>query len=87
MPRRKIKANKTRSSHDAYDLPANLDFSKMRLIGIGVDALERHAAAQEVTVRLDSDVARVFSTSESVNTVLRGIIKSLAAASRRKKSA
>jgi hypothetical protein len=87
MPKRKIKATKNRSSHDGYDLPANLDFSKMRLIGIGVDALERHASAQEVTVRLDSDVARVFSTSESVNTVLRGIIKSLAAASRRKKSA
>ena len=32
-----------------------------------------------MTITLDSDVAQVFSTSESVNTVLRGIIQSLVA--------
>ncbi len=40
-----------------------------------------------MTITLDSDVARVFASSESVNTVLRGIIQSLLAAGKRKKSA
>jgi len=87
MPRRNVKTDRSRSPHDDYELPAELNFSKLRFIGFGVDALERHAAGQRMTITLDSDVAQVFGTSESVNTVLRGIIQSLVAARKRKKSA
>ena len=79
--------NKSCSPHDDYELPRELDFSKLKFIGFGVEALERHVASQRKTVTLDSDVAKVFGTSESVNTVLRGIIQSLLAANKRKKSA
>src|SRR5438552_3850352 len=87
MPKRNAKAARTRSSHDDYELPRELDFRKLKFIGFGLDALERHVARQRMTVTLDSDVACVFGASESVNTVLRGIIRSLSAASKRKKSA
>jgi hypothetical protein len=87
MARRNAKTVKTRSPHDDYELPDELNFSKLKFIGFGADSLERRAARQRKTIILDSDVARVFGSSESVNTVLRGIIKSLAAARNRKKSA
>jgi hypothetical protein len=87
MPKRISKTTKNRSPHDEYGLPAEIDFSKLKFIGFGVDALERHIAKQSTTVVLDSDVAKVFGTSESVNTVLRGIIQSLLVAGKRKKSA
>jgi hypothetical protein len=87
MSRRNAKTRKSRSPHDDYDLPAELDFSKLKFVGFGLDALERHAGKRGAIVTLDSDVARVFRTSESVNTVLRGIIRSLSAAKGRKKSA
>jgi hypothetical protein len=87
MAKRNAKTTKSHSQHDDFELPDELNFGKLKFIGFGVDALERHAAGQRKTVVLDSDVARVFGSSESVNTVLRGIIKSLAAARNRKKSA
>jgi hypothetical protein len=87
MARRKAKTAKSRSPHDDYELQAELNFGKLKFIGFGVDALERHATRQRTTITLDSDVARVFDSSESVNTVLRGIIQSLVAARKRKKSA
>lgn len=87
MPKRNAKISKRRSPHDDYELPPRLDFSKLKFIGFGADALERRASRQRTTITLDSDVARVFASSESVNTVLRGIIQSLLAAGKRKKSA
>lgn len=87
MPARKAKTVKRRSAHDNYELPAESDFSKLQFIGVGLDALEQHAAKNGTTVVLDSDVARFFWTSESVNTVLRGIIQGLSASQSRKKSA
>ncbi len=87
MARRNAKPAKSRSPHDDYELPAELNLSKLEFIGFGVDALERHFASQRKTIILDSDVARVFDSSESVNTVLRGIIKSLVIARKRRKSA
>jgi hypothetical protein len=87
MARRNAKTAKSRSPHDDYELPAELNFGKLKFIGFGADALERHATRQRTTITLDSDVARVFGSSESVNTVLRGIIQSLVAARKRKKSA
>jgi hypothetical protein len=87
MAKQNGKTAKSRSLHDDYELPDELDFSKLKFVGFGADALERHAASQRKTVVLDSDVARVFGSSESVNTVLRGIIQSLVAARKRKKPA
>jgi hypothetical protein len=87
MAKRNANSPKGRSSHDDYELPRELDFSKLKFIGFGLDSLQRHVATQRKTVTLDSDVAKVFGTSESVNTVLRGIIQSLLAANKRKKSA
>jgi hypothetical protein len=87
LPRRYARPVNVGSADGGHDLPAELDFSKLRFVGIGLDSLERYAGKRGATVTLDSDVARVFRTSESVNTVLRGIIRSLSTAKKRKKSA
>ncbi len=87
MSKRNAKTSKSHSPHDSYELPREVNFKKLKFIGFGVDALERYAAKRPTTVTLDSDVARWFNDSESVNTVLRGIIRSLGGAKRRKKSA
>jgi hypothetical protein len=64
-----------------------VNFNKLKFIGFGIEAMERPLAGRPRKITLDSDVARWFSDSESVNTVLRGIIQSLGAARRHKKSA
>ena len=87
MPKRNAKAAKPRSPHDNYELPREVNFKKLKFIGFGLDALERYADKRPTMVTLDSDVARWFNDSESVNTVLRGIIQSLGGAKKRKKSA
>src|SRR5580658_8128731 len=85
MPKRKTKINSARSSHHGFELPKELNFDKLKFVGFGIEALERQAADRPKTVTLDSDVARWFSDSESVNKVLRGIIQSLSSTKRQRK--
>lgn len=87
MSKRSGKTRKAKSVHDAYELSAELDFSKLKFVGLSAASLEKYVARRQKPVMLDPDVARVFGTSESVNTVLRSIIKGLSAAGKRKKSA
>ena len=87
MPNKNGKRATRKSVHDDYELPDEVDFNRTKFIGFGLDALERHAG-RKLTVQLDPDVARVFDSSESVNTLLRGVIESLSARSKkRRKSA
>jgi hypothetical protein len=86
MQKRKQKTGRNRSPHDNYEVPAEADFGKLKFVGFGLDALERQVA-KHTTVVLDSDVAQIFRSSKSVNTVLRGIIQGLSASQEQKKSA
>jgi hypothetical protein len=54
------------------DLPAELDFARLKFIGHGPKAIE--AALRRKVVPLDPDVARVFDNAEAVNEALRGLI-------------
>jgi hypothetical protein len=85
MPKQKMKPAAHSSVHDDYELPAELDFSKLKPVGFGSDSLEN--AQRRTTIELDIDVARVFSTSESVNRILRAIIQGLTRTKKRRKSA
>jgi hypothetical protein len=71
MPKRNNKAAKHRSAHDDYELPKEVDFSRTKFIGFGLQSLERRAAAKRKTVVLEADVARDFATSADVNQALR----------------
>ncbi len=61
----------------AYELPAELDFKKLKKIGRGVETVRRLVERSKHTISLDADVAKVFSDSESVNGILRAIITSM----------
>ena len=54
------------------DLPAELDFGKLKFIGRGPKAIE--LASRRKVVPLDPDVAKVFDNAEAVNEALRGLI-------------
>ena len=87
MPNATHKNVKFTPDEMAYELPEEIDIAKLRNVGKGVEAIEKLARRSKRPIGLDADVARVFRDSESVNTVLRSIIKGLAATRRRKKSA
>jgi hypothetical protein len=81
-----------RIESDDDDLPANLDPRKLRFVGFGLGALppyreagKRSIAKTGVSVTLETDVAAVFKSSESVNKVLRAIIVSMPGNKKRKK--
>ena len=59
-----MKAAKGRSPHDDYELPAELNFSKRRFIGFGVDAHERRAAKRLATYVVVSDQSLTISLSD-----------------------
>lgn len=66
-----------KSVHDDYDLPDELDFSRLRFVGVGVDALRRHVDAKKRPTRaveLQPDVAEAFPDEESVNEALRAVM-------------
>ncbi len=67
----------------AEDLPAELDFGKLKFIGRGPKAIE--AASRRKVVPLDPDVARVFKNADAVNEALRGLIHLAKHASRKRK--
>jgi len=87
MPKATHKSVKFSPEEMAYELPEEIDIAKLRFVGKGVATVEKLARRSKRIIGLDADVARVFRDSESVNTVLRSIIKGLAATRRRRKSA
>jgi hypothetical protein len=58
----------------AYELPDEIDVTKLRHVGKGAETVKRLIDRSKRTVGLDADVARVFHDSESVNRALRAII-------------
>ncbi len=48
MPKRNATPQKRKSAHDDYELPAELDSSKLKFIGFGLDAARRHSAPKKV---------------------------------------
>ena len=89
MPKKSVKKPKNRSWEDTYDLPPELDFRKLRVVGVGLDALRDFASKRRKPVRLAPDVARDFPTSEAVNEALRLVqqIRQLGKNTKRRKSA
>jgi hypothetical protein len=90
MRKRSAKRTKAKSAHDNYDLPDELDFNKLKFVGFGIDALERHAASKKMrTVSLDPDVAQKFHSTEEVNEALRLVqkLREIGKPVKRKKSA
>jgi len=69
------------SKHEAYEIPDELDLSKLRTIGFGLDALrlhERKIAAKPKagrTAHLAADVSAAFLTDAEVNNALRMLLK------------
>lgn len=61
----------------AYEMPAELDFSKLRHIPGGLAGLRRYMKAKRAdrNVKLDPDVFLAFPTAEEVNDVLRIVMK------------
>jgi hypothetical protein len=59
----------------AYELPDEIDVTKLRHAGKGAEAVKKLIDRSKRTVGLDADVARVFRDSESVNKALRAIIQ------------
>jgi hypothetical protein len=57
----------------ASDLPAELDFTKLKAAGRGARAIE--GAARRKLVALDPDVAKEFGSAQAVNEALRAMQK------------
>jgi hypothetical protein len=72
----------------AYDLPAELDFRKLRYVGRGVESLRDWNRRRRRTIELDRDVASEFTDAAQVNEALR-LVKRLREVGRhgRRKSA
>ena len=69
MRKPNVKKVKFSPEEMAYDLPDELDFSKLEYGGRGLEAIERHAAGR--IVNLAPDVAAAFRSSAEVNKALR----------------
>jgi hypothetical protein len=55
----------------AYELPSELDFSKLRYVGRGVESLRDWDQRRRRTIELDRDVAEEFRDAAQVNQALR----------------
>ena len=89
MRKKSTKRVTTKSAHDDYELPEEVDFRKTRFIGFGLDALDRHDARTRMpTIALDPDVAQ-FRTAEEVNEALRLVqkMRAIGKSAKRRKSA
>jgi hypothetical protein len=73
MPKPKVKKVKFTPEEMAYELPAELDLTKLRYVGSGVDALDRQIARRRNlrTVELAPDVARAFGSDAEINEAMR----------------
>jgi len=91
MPKQSVKTAKAKSMHDDFELPAQIDFKKTKLIGFGLEALDHHIASKTSarTVTIAGDVAKDFATDEEINEALRLVQKMrlIGKSASRKKSA
>lgn len=85
MPKATHKRVKFTPEEMAYDLPVELDVTKLRHVGRGVEAVEQLLKRSKYMVGLDPDVAKVFKDGESVNRTLRAIISALPVAENKRK--
>lgn len=85
MKKRNGRNAKRRSAHDDFELPSELDFSKLRYVGRGLGALQRYAAEKDRTIVLDEDVAKVFTTARKANNALRTLLKQSSGSGRRQR--
>jgi hypothetical protein len=70
-------------------LPPEVDFSKTKFIGFGIEALEKHLGRRKM-VELEPDLAKDFPTSKAVNDGLRtfrAIRRMIVQPAKRKKTA
>lgn len=75
MPKTSHKRVKFTPEEMAYELPDDINVTKLRHVGKGAAAVKRLIERSRRTVGLDADVARVFRDSESVNAALRAIMQ------------
>jgi hypothetical protein len=77
MLKRRIKKVRFTPAEMAYELPDELDVAKLRYVGRGIGALDRHIARKKNlrTVELAADVADAFRTEAEVNEALRLVQK------------
>ena len=91
MLKRRIKKVKFTPAEMAYELPDELDFAKLRYVGRGVGALDRHIARKKSlrTIELAADVAEAFRSEAEVNEALRLVqkMREIGKAAKRKKTA
>jgi hypothetical protein len=82
---------RARKWEKTYELPRELDFNKLRIVGVGLESLEKDAIRRKghLVVSLDADVAREYRTAEEVNQVLRMAMKirEIGKTTRRRKTA
>ncbi len=75
MPKTSHKRVKFTPEEMAYELPDEIDVTKLRSVGKDAEAVKRLTDRSRRTVGLDADVARIFRDSDSVNKALRAIIQ------------
>jgi hypothetical protein len=71
MPTKSTNARKSHDWEETYDLPKELDLRKLRVVGVGLESLRKHASAKIRVVELEPDVAKEFPTAKAVNEALR----------------
>lgn len=71
MPAKSTNAHNLSGWEETYDLPQELDFSKLRVVGVGMNSLLKRAATACKVVELEPDVAKEFPTARAVNDALR----------------
>jgi hypothetical protein len=78
------KSGKFSPEEMAYELPAEIDFSKLRYVSSGTETACRLLDRSKRVVGLGPDVARAFPDSEAVNNALRTIWRSFPVATARR---
>ena len=77
MPKPRIKKVKFTPAEMAYELPEELDLGKLRYIGRGLAALDRHIARRKNLrmIELAPDLAGAFGSEQEINEALRLVQK------------
>ena len=75
MAKARHKSVKFSPEEMAYELPAEIDFSKLRHVGDGAETVRRLLERSKRVVGLDPDVAKAFRTDDEVNEALRLVQK------------
>jgi len=71
MAKSRHKSVKFSQEEMEYELPAGIDFSKLRHVGNGTETVRRLLERSKRVVGLDPDVAKAFGTDDEINEALR----------------